>query len=143
MTFGENEPDIDHELLSGVHIATPHIAGYSADGKANGTAMIVNFLTQHFKLPQDNWFPSDVPEPENPVIRINCSGKSDEDVLREAIMHTYDISNDDKRLREALSDFEKQRAEYPIRREFRSYKVIPDGGSPSVISSLKEIGFNI
>ena len=40
----ENEPDIDLELLNIVEIATPHIAGYSAEGKANGTAVCVNAI---------------------------------------------------------------------------------------------------
>ena len=37
----EREPEIDIPLMHMAFLATPHIAGYSADGKANGTAMIV------------------------------------------------------------------------------------------------------
>ena len=47
----ENEPDVDQELLSKVFLATPHIAGYSTDGKANGTAMVVNSLSRFFNAP--------------------------------------------------------------------------------------------
>src|SRR5664280_3414060 len=47
----ENEPDIDPVLLQQAYIATPHIAGYSTDGKANGTAMVVNALCRYFNLP--------------------------------------------------------------------------------------------
>ena len=57
----ENEPDVDPELLSGVYLATPHIAGYSTDGKANGTAMVVNSLSRFFDLPLVNWYPGNVP----------------------------------------------------------------------------------
>ena len=59
----ENEPDIDTDLLSKVFAATPHIAGYSTDGKANGTAMVVNYLSSFFSLPLENWYPGNVPEP--------------------------------------------------------------------------------
>lgn len=44
----ENEPEIDLELLDIVDIATPHIAGYSADGKANGTSVCVNAINEYF-----------------------------------------------------------------------------------------------
>ena len=57
----ENEPDIDTGLLSLVNTATPHIAGYSTDGKANGTSKIVNSLCEFFKLPLKDWYPPDVP----------------------------------------------------------------------------------
>ncbi len=45
----ENEPDIDLELMQQAFISTPHIAGYSTDGKANGTAMVVNSLGKLFQ----------------------------------------------------------------------------------------------
>jgi erythronate-4-phosphate dehydrogenase len=59
----ENEPDIDHELLDKAFIATPHIAGYSADGKANGTAMVINVLCNAFKFPLQDWYPKVIPQP--------------------------------------------------------------------------------
>ena len=40
----ENEPNINLELLDKVFIGTPHIAGYSADGKANATRMVLESL---------------------------------------------------------------------------------------------------
>lgn len=46
----ENEPHIDRELLDLAFIATPHIAGYSADGKSNGTRMSLNHVIEHFHL---------------------------------------------------------------------------------------------
>ena len=114
----ENEPDIDLDLMHMAAFATPHIAGYSTDGKANGTAMVVNSLKRHFNLPDADWFPASIPEPESPVISINCAGKTEEDVLREAVFHTYNIIEDDVKLRHSPADFEKQRGNYPLRREF-------------------------
>ena len=44
----EKEPDIDRELLEAAFITTPHIAGYSADGKARGTQMALEAVARHF-----------------------------------------------------------------------------------------------
>jgi erythronate-4-phosphate dehydrogenase len=138
----ENEPDIDLELMSEAYIATPHIAGYSTDGKANGTAMVVNSLCEHFNLPLKNWYPENVPPPPTPEIIINGNGKSDEDIIREAVFHTYNIEEDDLKLRFSPSDFEKQRGDYPLRREFSAYRVIVQGGTKKVHKMLEEMGFN-
>lgn len=139
----ENEPDIDPELCSASTIATPHIAGYSADGKANGTAMIVSSLSSFFNIPLRNWYPSDVPGPVFPGIMLDGTAKTDEDILGEAVLHTYNIADDDERLRLSRSDFEKQRGEYPVRREFTSYSVKPENCSGTSVSALREIGFRI
>lgn len=139
----ENEPDIDPELMSAAYMATPHIAGYSTDGKANGTAMVVNSLCQHFGLPLHAWYPDNVPEPESPHITINCSGKSDSDIIREAVVQAYNINEDDNMLRRSPSDFEKQRGEYRLRREFPAFTVMLIGGSEKVRKMLTDIGFRV
>ena len=54
-TFPPNLP-----LKKGGLVATPHIAGYSAQGKANATALAVQALSRHFGLPLDDWQPSEV-----------------------------------------------------------------------------------
>ncbi len=125
----EKEPDLDTELMEKVFISTPHIAGYSTDGKANGTSMIVNSLCKFFSLPLKDWYPDNVPDPAVPVILINCTGKTDEDVMREAVLHTYNIDDDSLRLKQTPSEFEKQRGDYPLRREFPAYTVILKGGT--------------
>jgi erythronate-4-phosphate dehydrogenase len=137
----ENEPDIDHELMNQAFITTPHIAGYSTDGKANGTAIVVNSLCKYFKLPLENWYPENVPLPAYPSISVNCKGKSEEDILREAVFHTYNITEDSDNLRRTPSDFEKLRGDYPLRREFASYTVELKNGSPKISQMLETIGF--
>jgi len=139
----ENEPDIDLNLLKKVSIATPHIAGYSTDGKANGTSMVVNSLSKHFNLPLKNWYPANVPLPATPELTIDANGKSDEDILREAVLYTYDISADDFKFRSSPSDFEKQRGDYPLRREFTSYKINLMNGTDAVRKVLEELGFKV
>ena len=139
----EKEPDIDHELLRRVFIATPHIAGYSTDGKANGTAMIVNSLSGYFDLPLTGWFPPEVPLPEETLIEIDASAKTEQDIIKEAVFHTYNISDDDGRFRLSPGDFEKQRGEYPLRREFTTYTVNLRGGTKEVREIMKGLGFSI
>jgi erythronate-4-phosphate dehydrogenase len=137
----ENEPDIDHELLEKTFIATPHIAGYSTDGKANGTAMIVNSLSSVFKLDKGNWYPELIPQPQIPEITVNARNRDSEDIIREVVLHTYNISEDDIKLRFSPSDFEKFRGEYPVRREFSSYRINLDGGTKTIQKILENLGF--
>lgn len=120
----ENEPDIDTELMELLFTATPHIAGYSLDGKANGTWMSVQAIGRKFNLPCKDWKVTEVPNPAQPVeFCIDLNGKNIDQVLDEAILYTYDIFTDDKRFRENPTEFELQRADYPIRREFPAFTV--------------------
>ena len=139
----ESEPDIDTELLSKVSLATPHIAGYSIDGKANGTAMVVNHLSRFFNLPLENWYPGDIPEPVCSEIVIDGTGKADEEIIRETVLHTYDIKTDDEKFRKSPADFERQRGDYPLRREFPSYTVKLSNSSENARSVIEAMGFNI
>ena len=139
----ENEPDLDLELMGKVFIATPHIAGYSTDGKANGTSMIVNALSRYFDLPLKDWFPENISPPASPVIKLDGEGKSDEDIIREAVNLTYDIETDNSNLRSSPYDFENQRGDYPLRREFHAYTVKLKGGSKKVTKILKDLGFRV
>ena len=100
----ENEPEIDTELLDLLAIATPHIAGYSADGKANGTAAAVQAVASCLGLPLTDWRPEATPE-----------------LLCETALRPYDVSEDDARLRKNPELFEKLREEYPVRRDFSAF----------------------
>ena len=71
------------------------------------------------------------------------SGKTDEDIIREAVIHTYNIKTDDEKFRKSPADFEKQRGEYPLRREFPSFSVKLSNSSGDVKSVLEKIGFRI
>jgi erythronate-4-phosphate dehydrogenase len=139
----ENEPDIDLELMKMLDIATPHIAGYSADGKANGTAMSVRALSKYFNLGIDNWFPENIPLPSSPVIVIDAKNKTIQETISEVIEKTYKVKNDDERLRNAPLDFEKQRGNYPVRREFQAYSINLKNGSAELVDRLKELGLKI
>jgi erythronate-4-phosphate dehydrogenase len=119
----ENEPGIDLELLRQVTISTPHIAGYSTDGKANGTAMVVHALSQFFNLPLLDFYPASIPEPSDPEIVIDGNCMSSQQIIHGTIAQTYEIMEDHKRLQTSPGSFEQQRGSYPVRREFPAYTV--------------------
>ncbi|MBQ3699436.1 MAG: 4-phosphoerythronate dehydrogenase [Prevotella sp.] len=100
----ENEPQLDERLLQRVFIGTPHIAGYSADGKVNADNMVIEALCRHFRLPH----PGHIEAPSLPDGFI-YTGES---------LQLYDPLVDTRHLRQAPQDFEKLRNHYPLRREF-------------------------
>ena len=141
----ENEPEIDLELLDIVDIATPHIAGYSADGKANGTSVCVNAINEYFNLGlTKNWFPENVPIAKNGnEISVNTKNKSEQNIFADIIFSTYKILEDDMRLRISPQTFEKQRGDYPIRREFQNYIVKNILNDIELKNKLLKLGFQI
>lgn len=137
----EHEPGIDTELLGLVEIGTPHIAGYSADGKANGTAMSVQSLSQFFGLDLNTWFPASVPLPAITSFDLDCEAMNDQEIIGNLIHRTYDILSDDARLRLSPATFEKQRGEYPLRREFPAYTIRLLNARESAKARVQQIGF--
>ncbi len=105
----ENEPDINIPLLQRVFIGTPHIAGYSADGKARATQMVLEAVARYYGF-SDLRF--DVAPP-----RLNYS---EEDVPQQTLerkLFLYDPRRDSDALKSCPADFERLRADYPLRRE--------------------------
>ena len=139
----ENEPDLDLELLKMTDIATPHIAGYSKDGKAKGTLMSVLAISDFFGLGLNNWQPSGVELPTNPIIEIDGEGMNEQEVFSKAILHTYDIRHDDKLLRLSPEHFEQQRGDYPTRREFPAFIVRTQRVEEKTLEKLELLGFNV
>lgn len=143
----EGEPGIDRELLDMVAYGTPHIAGYSLDGKANGTSMSVQAASRVFELGLDDWFPKTIPVPERTAFEIDISSRSLEDILCQAVCAGYNIKEDARRLRDSPETFEKQRGEYPLRREFPVYKITLTGTNPGIgeqaAEILKALGFTV
>jgi len=138
----ENEPGINLDLLSHVDFGTSHIAGYSRDGKANGTTRSVRAISKFFGLGIDEWEPPDIELPENPVIELDVNNQSEESILADAVLSTYKIAADDKALRDIPHLFEQLRGNYPLRREFNSYSIRAVNVDPKIIEKLKKLGFN-
>ena len=110
-----NEPNIDVELVDMVDIATPHIAGYSYQGKQMGTAMAVRAVARHFGLEAlYDFFPDD--EPNHEPVLLDLKGKNHGQIAA-VFQYNYPIFTDDFRFRMEPSRFEKLRSEYQYRRE--------------------------
>lgn len=138
----EGEPGIDPELVRLLDVSTPHIAGYSADGKANGTTAAVRTVAEVLGLPLGDWNVSSLPQPAQSLsFAIDAAGKSAEEVLSEAILYTYDIREDSERLRADLGAFERLRGDYQIRREFSAFELHLSGASEDVAQRLSDMGF--
>ncbi len=136
----ENEPDLDLELLELLEFGTPHIAGYSADGKANGTAMSVNALAEFFGLKLGNWYPPDLPLPEKRYVTIP-EGLSFEEKMLIAVNLAYNVQDDSRRLQCSPAVFEKQRGDYPLRREFHVF--LAKCSDTEVSRALARLGFKV
>ena len=141
----EGEPNIDRTLLRDALLATPHIAGYSADGKANGTAVCVRTCSQMFGIDAlADWFPPTLPAPPMPTdFAIDATGRTDEDVFYEAVTHTYPIEADSARLKTSPETFERQRGDYWTRREFPCFRLRLSGASRRVEEGLRSLGFRV
>lgn len=140
----EGEPDLDPELVSLLDITTPHIAGYSADGKANGTAASVRTVSEVLGLPLTDWFPGDIPSPSMSLeFSIDAAGKTRQEVLSEAVLYTYDVLEDSGRLRGNLGLFEKLRGDYPVRREPSAFTLKLKGGDTALAGALEALGFKV
>jgi erythronate-4-phosphate dehydrogenase len=139
----ENEPDISPVLLDLITLATPHIAGYSLDGKANGTTISVRAISRFFGLGLDDWSPSHVPPPEISEIQADASDFDLQELLWHIYRQCYDVSEDDRRLRNSPQSFEKLRGDYPPRREAGAYSVRLFQGYPEVTDVLEAMGFSV
>ena len=133
----ENEPDIDSGILQNALLATPHIAGYSADGKANATKMIVRKLADYFHLAIDLPCIS-LPETAFPIIDLDEFPKNR---IEQAILKTYCPKTDSLLLKNDPEHFEQFRNNYSTRREFKGY--IIRHARPDEVRLLKGLGFQI
>jgi len=120
----EGEPKINGELLGLVAIATPHIAGYSDEGKLKGTTMLLEAAQSFYASPNSR--SSAHLMSEKPIQLDLDTGN-----FQEAILACYDVQNDDQMFRQAVARndlsiaeiFDRQRKGYPSRNEFSHYSV--------------------
>lgn len=136
----ENEPRVLPALLRLTDIATPHIAGYSRDGKANGTAMSVQALSKEFDFPLQNWHP-EVNDPSGIPYDIHLSGVNPDELIKQAILHAYPIAEDSSLFKRSPESFEKHRGAYWNRREFHAYTI--QNAPESVKEAFRLLGFQL
>lgn len=148
----EPEPDISLELLDKVLLGSPHIAGYSYDGKLNGTDLVYNALCQHLNIPPKASLAELVPPLANNQLRIEDKNQNTFQIAQQLIKQVYDIAADDARLRatarHALAGelkfgegFDGLRKHYPKRREFHNYQVHVESLGDADRQWLQVLGF--
>jgi erythronate-4-phosphate dehydrogenase len=119
----EHEPEISAELLNLIRVVTPHIAGYSLEGKARGTQMIYEAFCQAFNYTADKQF-----ETQLPVCEQFFQAQDLKSILKQYLPQIYNIQRDDENLRACLKEgkvdqkeFDYLRKTYPLRREWAAH----------------------
>ncbi|MDI6804495.1 MAG: 4-phosphoerythronate dehydrogenase [Bacteroidota bacterium] len=139
----ENEPKIDTDLLQSVTIGTPHIAGYSLEGKTNAVRMIREAVCKHFNINSLWNLEDEIGAPDEINIFVPDAISSPEKILNFIVNRCYSIEDDNERLSGMRTlpymfrgeYFKKLRTGYHIRREFTNFTVhLPHQHEP-----LKEI----
>lgn len=141
------EPGIRTDLLAATAIGTPHIAGYSYEGRLNGTVQVYREACRVVSA-APVWHPA---PPAPPDLELDPSGKSDLEVLAEAARAVYDIAADDAALRAAAAagearlaaSFDRLRSAYRERREFGSTRIVLAKERPALAHRLRTAGFRI
>lgn len=137
----EGEPRADIELVDLCDIATPHIAGYSLEGKRNAAMMIVKELAGFFNI-DSRLITSPEPLPGEQEISLPVNGEFDE-ALGTVIKAAYDIGEDSKNFRRSPALFEQIRNSYHVRREFPGFSIRGCSSAPHLCLILEKLGFGI
>jgi len=143
----EGEPQVDVELAGLCRIATPHIAGYSLDGKLRGTAQIYQALCAHFGWPPAVSLDELMPAPWLAELSLDaCADPAW--ALATVCRAVYDPRRDDADFRRSLQGdtanqraaFDALRKHYPMRREIDGLSVKLQGDAPQLVQMIKALG---
>ncbi|KEQ17215.1 4-phosphoerythronate dehydrogenase PdxB [Endozoicomonas numazuensis] len=146
----EHEPDVNLDLLARVDIGTPHIAGYSLDGKITGTEMVYKGLCQTFGLPARVRLAAITPMPALNRIAFNDSATAAQ-AAGMAMKSVYDLRRDDALMRRLFRmdqearciEFDRMRKHYCERREFSTLTVQARKCEAGVQERMKALGFHL
>ncbi|MHC4337591.1 MAG: 4-phosphoerythronate dehydrogenase [Planctomycetota bacterium] len=147
----ENEPNIDVELLRIVDLSTPHIAGYSLDGKVAGTITVYEAACKYFGLEPKYSIDDFLPEPEVKQIEVDAQSGSEQEILHQTVQQVYCINRDDFNTREIAmvpreqrgKFFDDLRKNYSVRREFHNTQIILQSSCKGLAEQLAGIGFKV
>jgi erythronate-4-phosphate dehydrogenase len=144
----QNEPNINPLLLQNITLGTPHIAGYSFDGKVRGTEMLYAAVCDYFQMLPTWQTKTSLPEP--PLTHLTFSKMVDDNTaIHTAVMACYDVRNDDAALRrinhttQPNTYFDQLRKNYPIRREWSCIKIKLPPEKAELATKLQRLGFQI
>jgi len=149
----EGEPNLDLQLMNRCMLATPHIAGYSLDGKMRGTEQIYQACCQTLGLPIRNKLAQLLPEPSIKKIKFGDSVPVHQ-ALRTAIRAAYEIRVDDGIMRSTLSrtegepeamrtKFDLLRKNYPLRRDIPTIRIEVPSKRQDLQQALEAAGFDV
>ncbi len=152
MDVWEGEPSVNWDLLNHVMIGTPHIAGYSSDGKINGTAMLYDACCRFWDM-KPTWTPPRDPQTALgplPRFAFDATGKDFQTLAHEIATTLYDLPGDHARMRDVLAlpgplrprAFDRLRRDYPHRREFSSTPITIRNGDRRLLARLQALGFH-
>lgn len=123
-----NEPTLSRELLDNITLVTPHIAGYTLEGKLRGTQLVYEAFCQWQSRPNDKNFYTQLPDITPRFTQQSNPNATPITQLVNQLTHLYDIKTDDNQLRAlatasgvAGADFDALRKNYPLRREWQAY----------------------
>jgi erythronate-4-phosphate dehydrogenase len=147
----EHEPVIARDLLAATDLGTPHIAGYSFEGLFNGTVQCYHELCRFMETTPRWKAPREITHPALPLITVEASGLNREETLARIILAAYDITADDRALRNGatLDDkawgvhFDALRKNYPERREFAARQVHVRNAAAPLLNILQGLGFQL
>ncbi|MFB3904709.1 MAG: 4-phosphoerythronate dehydrogenase [Acidobacteriota bacterium] len=146
----QNEPEIDPETVARVFLGTPHIAGYSYDGKFAATVMLYDALCRHLGRPPEIDLAGLLPPSPHPRLDLQALSGDDEEILRKVIPQIYDIRKDDADLRRAAGagddrgkQFDLLRKHYPRRREFLNTTLVIPAGRSSLRTKAQGLSFKV
>lgn len=143
----EGEPQVDLQLADLCTLATPHIAGYSLDGRQRGTAQIYQALCRYLGEAEKVQLADLLPPP--PLAHIELDGTADPAwALATLCRAVYDPRRDDADFRRSLSDdvieqraaFDQLRKQYPARREIEGLAVRVRGEAPQLAQMVSALG---
>ena len=139
MDVWEHEPDILQELIPYTELATPHIAGYSLEGKIMGTYQLYQAYCQFAGLPLTRTWQALLPAPA--VSQVQVQDPLTAAHIKQLVHLVYDVRRDDARFRMAYqgaASFDAMRKQYPERREWSSLLV-----QGSADPRLTALGFSV
>jgi len=147
----ENEPNIDADLILRADLSTPHIAGYSFDGKVAGLMMIYRAVCEHFGLEAQRDAGDFLPEPDVPEIKVDERAADEQTIIHDTVQQVYVINRDDFNTREILlvpqaergAFFDDLRKNYPVRREFQNTAIVGLDKESPLAKKLGGIGFKV
>ena len=153
MDVWEREPAINWDLLDRVTLGTPHIAGYSSDGKINGTVMVYHACCRFWGI-EPAWVPPDPPAAPAPGslshLAFDVTGKNFQTLAHDIVTTLYDLPGDHTRMRDILDapealrpqSFDRLRRDYPHRREFAGSPISITGGDRTLRARLQTLGIH-